>query len=90
MSAATEGSGIPDNKNFKVLQQLLYNKEKELNRLKHDLRTPVTSIQLVAEFILQHPSDDIPEHRKKLEIIIECCRQINQQLDATPMQDFTL
>ncbi|BAV07905.1 two-component system, OmpR family, sensor histidine kinase SaeS [Filimonas lacunae] len=90
MCALSNKSDYTSKKNFIALQQLLHSREKEITQLKHDLRTPVTSIQLIAEFIINNSSDDINDHKEKLAIIIECCQQINTQLEHSPMHDIAL
>lgn len=68
--------------NFIAMQQLLYKREKEFYKLKHDLKTPITSIQLMSEFLLNSNSGDVQEQKQQLTLIIECCRQMNHQLES--------
>lgn len=71
--------------NFIAMQQLLYKKEKEFYKLKHDLKTPITSIQLMAEFLLNNAAGDIYEQKSQLQLIIECCQQMNHLLESVPV-----
>lgn len=75
---------------FLAMQQQLYQKEKALLQLQHDLKTPLTSIQLIAEFMLNNQEGDITEERKQLGMIVACCQQINQRLEQTPVANIPL
>lgn len=75
---------------FLAMQQQLYQKEKDILRLKHDLKTPLTSIQLMAEFMLNQQEGDIQEEKQQLRTIIECCNQMNLRLDQTPVANIQL
>lgn len=62
-------------------QLRLHEENQSINRMVHDLRNPIASIQLLAQFTQKNSIDNAEECTENLNIILECCRQINLLLD---------
>lgn len=65
------------------IQLKLQQNNAQLRKTVHDLRNPVASAQLFAEFLLKYTANSNKELAANLESILECCKQMNDTLNVS-------